>query len=500
MLSEEAIDKNLNLEESTPVPDVAITLKIAIEEMKNNDTIVPLLPPFPLSIIDQFTMGERWRDTDKRKKKELYFAFQPDVEEKKRWKQVGFAKLPHLLTFLRKEYGTLDNFDVVFYREQTPEQFYKANLGNVNIVFVNLSSYLSYGQEIDPKIRRLRVTKYAAKLKREYNKKIPVAFFNKELPSTLSLQLQKSNYAILEEILRDFENGEIDSENETGVSAKQEVTKLIEGSKIGMEIIGRYVKLEPESPKIQIKLLSKILNKMEPEDVEELTNLILNSKVYKFLLKNITKLSSGEQKKIAEKLPEMIKMHNGYEKLKKSLQGFEEKIQEHMDSKTQDEKDIHKYIVNHPWLLGIQYFGRKILSDIDESGNKTGKTTMGGGKRADFIIRRMDGDDICVVIELEEANDKIFRKNSTFSKKVYDGIMQAADYCIEQKMLGYHPKGMAVIGSLPIGKLLKEHKDRLRYLAEEFPNVEILTYDDIIERAKTTLKFFEKSEKEDFGI
>ena len=104
----------------------------------------------------------------------------------------------------------------------------------------------------------------------------------------------------------------------------------------------------------------------------------------------------------------------------------------------------------------------------------------------------VDGFDKCIVIELEEANDPIFNKNGEFSKKVYDGIFQASDYNIEQKFRNFHSKGIAIVGSIKEGKLTDEQKKRFKLLRQEFPNVEILTYEQIIEKAQSTLDFWKE--------
>ena len=139
-------------------------------------------------------------------------------------------------------------------------------------------------------------------------------------------------------------------------------------------------------------------------------------------------------------------------------------------------------------------FGRSINSDIDFEGKRTRDTRI-GRKHADFIIlQRLDGLDKCVVIELEEANDRIFNDDGTISKKVYDGIVQAIDYSLEQKLAEIYSKGIAVIGSLSMTELSKNEKKRLEILSESFTNVEILTYDQIIRKAQATLDFWKRYE------
>jgi hypothetical protein len=77
---------------------------------------------------------------------------------------------------------------------------------------------------------------------------------------------------------------------------------------------------------------------------------------------------------------------------------------------------------------------------------------------------------------------------------VYDGISQAVDYHIEQRSKGYNSKGMAVIGSTLGTRLSTEQKRKLILLKETFHNVDVLTYDDIIEKARNTLHFWKTYE------
>lgn len=179
-----------------------------------------------------------------------------------------------------------------------------------------------------------------------------------------------------------------------------------------------------------------------------------------------------------------------YEKLEKSLKEFKKKVKEHQNAQQKNEKELHALLAKDYWLLGIEYFGKKILSDISPDGKLTGDTRIGKMKHADFIIERMDGLDRCVIIELEEANDPIFRKDGTLSKGVYDGIHQAVDYYIEQRSKGFNSRGIAVIGSTLGTKLTEQQKRKMRLLKETFHNVEVLTYDEIIEKAENTRRFW----------
>jgi len=433
-------------------------------------------------IVDSFCCGANWQYRDKLKKKNIHFAFKPSVEEEKHWKDIGFKKLTHLLMFLKKAHHGLDNFDLVFFRGSHSQDYYTKVEHGKPIISVNIDRYLEYGVELNSALNELKIQKYARKISHEYSEKVPEKFFNGESKKSLIRELKKSNYTILENLIKEFDK--------MSVRQKRDLKRAFEHSKMGTEIIKEYIDLNPEAPKIQLKKFIEVIEKLGEEEVGELLTSILKSKKSRLFIKQLSKLSIKEQNKIFKKLPEMSKMLDRYEKLQVSLREFKKKIKEHKNSPRKDEKDIHKFLAKHYWLLGIEYFDKQIFSDITPEGELTGDTKIGKRKHADFVIERINGLDKCVLIELEEANDLIFNKDGSLSKEVYDGIHQAVDYYIEKKSKNINSKGLAVIGSIMGERLTAEQKKKLILLKETFHNVEVLTYDDIIEKADNTINFW----------
>ncbi len=441
-----------------------------------------------LGIIQSFKVGRLyWRDGKSGyEKKEIDFAFTPTDEEISRWKLNAFPKLSSLLTYLKNKYGSYEAFNLIFFRTTKPKSFYFEDRPTVTNVYVNLESYQKYHSIINPEINSLKISKYFKRIRNEYAKKVPIAFFNNDSPIMLVEDLRKSNYKIIENIIQEYEI--------LGDEEKKDLKTIFEHSKLADDTIKEFEKLTPESPKKQLKIFTKVLDKLSKKEIESLLHSMLKSKSSRSLISSIGGLSTKDQKRISKNLPEMARMYEHYQKLEQGLKEFKKKIKEHVESDNKNEKDIHKLLAKNYWLFGIEYFGREIRSDIDGDGKRTGETNI-GRKRADFIIlQRLNGVDTCVVIEIEEANDKIFNLDGTISKEVYDGIMQAVDYNLEQKFKGTHSKGMAIIGSLKASNLSDDEKKRLNLLSEAFPNVEVLTYDQIIEKAETTLKFWKETE------
>ena len=125
-----------------------------------------------LQIKDYLRMGKDWRFYDDFKEKTLFFTFNPSAEIKDSWESVGFKKLPHLLNYLKKKYGGLEKFDVIFFNEPKPEPYYYMRVpSGLIIIYINILKYLEYGNEINPEINKLKITKYA---------KNKISFYNKQ--------------------------------------------------------------------------------------------------------------------------------------------------------------------------------------------------------------------------------------------------------------------------------------------------------------------------------
>lgn len=60
-------------------------------------------------------------------------------------------------------------------------------------------------------------------------------------------------------------------------------------------------------------------------------------------------------------------------------------------STSKNEKEIHRFLINNYWLLGIEYFKSPIKSQIDELGKRIDKEVLQtDGSRPDIIIYELD--------------------------------------------------------------------------------------------------------------
>jgi hypothetical protein len=317
------------------------------------------------------------------KKKQIGFSFNPSEREKKKWVKDGFPKLSHLLTSLEKKYKNSDNFELILFRSNDGEPFYFQQNEKATNVYVNIDTYLEYGTAINDVIYKLKIVKYAKQITREYSAKVPSAFFTKRPTSELPDKLKSSHYAVIEEIINDVENMP-ESEEKTNL------TKIIIQSNIARKSFEEFNKMSPESASKKLHEFTPALDKLTSKEVEILLNKILNSRISVDFINSVAKLPKEHRNKIAQHLPEMTLMFAKHEKLKKSLKEFKKLIREHSNSSKKDEAEIHQFLINDYWLLGIEYFDKELLSDIDSEKHRTQDTKLAQSrKRPDFIIKRL---------------------------------------------------------------------------------------------------------------
>lgn len=437
-------------------------------------------------VVETINVGSFWGNRyTELQKKPIMFTYHLTKEERMKYEQVGFARLPNLATYLKKKFGGLDKFDLIFFKDfkNEKEPIIIQETSETTNVFINILVFQKYQKTIQPLINKLRVTKYANSVSKEYHQKIPKAFFNNKSPDSLVTDLQKSDYKLLEKWISAFDKMD---ENE-----KLSLSKAVEHSSVGNYLLKKYKIMKPEEPKIISKKFLNVIPELDSEDFKEVIKM-LRTKKGKLFFNFLRTLPQSDTNKIVTKIPEMIRMHDHYEKLKVSLKDFKKMIQRHVASKTKDEKEIHLFLNKNPWLLGIEYFdSKKILSDFDSSGKITGDTKISRRRHADFLVQRLGGYDKCVTIELEEANEKIFNSNGEISSEVYDGINQVISYVILQRSQGQFARGLAIIGYFELEKLSKQEESQWKYLVEEHRSVDVMSYGDIIRKAENALEFWE---------
>jgi hypothetical protein len=461
-----------------------------------------------IKILRKFRIRKKYGFSARFKEKDICLAYDVHPDTLTKWELSGFWKCQRLLTYLEHKHKKLDNFELILFECEEAENFYEIRKDGVINIYLNYPKFVKYCRHIDKFLRKLKVIEYSDELRSLINEKIARGFFENVPIEILEREVETTNFKLIEKILSEFDN--LSDEEKKKLLEKLEHSEM--GSKIIEPIVNKYKNLDPNAPEIQLKLFIGTIDRLGSESTKELLQAIVKSKISTPFIRDILKSLESEpklyhlfvdwlpklslSKKIAllSKLPDMVKLYDRFRKLKRSRDEFKRRIEEEVADTVQKEKEIHQFLIDNYWLLGIEYFNKRLLSDIDETGQRTEETRM-GRLRPDIIIESIDGEeDLFKLIELEAINDKIFNDDGTLSPKVFDGINQVIRYVIETRIEGKYSKGIAVIGSTSGMNLDEKQKTRLILLEESFHNVEIWTYEDILRKANSTIAFFESYE------
>jgi len=152
---------------------------------------------------------------------------------------------------------------------------------------------------------------------------------------------------------------------------------------------------------------------------------------------------------------------------------------------TTTESDVGDIIKDNPPILGLHYISASSEDKIGLNG------------RTDFLIEKTDG--FFDIIELKGPNDNIFTKDPKGHYAVWtaitkDAISQMISYLYkydiyylsqkeETRKDVIYPKGIIVIGRRD-----EEKKKALRIHNHFLSHIEIITYDDLLDQIKTSIK------------
>ena len=166
---------------------------------------------------------------------------------------------------------------------------------------------------------------------------------------------------------------------------------------------------------------------------------------------------------------------------KKSLKDFNEKIKT-----SKKEEELQKFLEKNTWILGFEYDSSKPQKIV-------------GGSRYDFYVERYDG--YADIIEIKKPNDQIFDSKGRLTRVFGKALQQLIEYIDQATYLGnikslskeyslnfLKPKGILIIGRTPNSN----DKEKLENICNYFHNIEVLTYDDLYQKAKTVVTNLEK--------
>jgi len=414
-------------------------------------------------------------------------TFEISDEDREVFETSKISGMKGLLSYLEEKFGGVKNFELIFTKGVSEPRYYI----DENRVCINYDDWFNFFKSISKYIRDFRITRIYEGLASESKKQGIIAYFSDKNVDEVFSYLDNSVYRVIEDFLLEFD--------ELNNAEKKDIVRTIEDSKVGTILANKYRKLDEKSYKLQLKGVLTNIKKLKKSELVDLLNTIYRSKIKSIDSKVVSKLPLDYQSRLFETISKKAKLYSMYSGLKKSLKEFEKLIQKQKSETTKNERTIHAFLAENYWLLGIEYFGHVINTDINKEMSKTGDTYHSDWRiYPDFEIQKVDGSkDVCVVIELEAANDKIFNKNGFLSKQALDGLFQSITYTIYHRVNKDLPtKGIAVLGS--IGKKNSNQIKKFNRLSDMFPNIEILTYEDLLEKGKRVIEFIDKYEKGKF--
>ncbi|EAU55729.1 hypothetical protein AL013_05245 [Mariprofundus ferrooxydans] len=157
-------------------------------------------------------------------------------------------------------------------------------------------------------------------------------------------------------------------------------------------------------------------------------------------------------------------------------------LDELLKAKKRNENKLQSCLTNNPILFGLEY--QKIIP----------KYRLGSEYETDYALERYSG--IIDVLEIESSNLQVFNKNGDPSQYLTHAEQQVMDWLqwiernhpyARESLPGItRPVGFVVIGRS--NKLDKKLKQKLLHRNTMFRgNLEILTFDDVLQKAKTML-------------
>ena len=261
------------------------------------------------------------------------------------------------------------------------------------------------------------------------------------------------------------------------------------------------------SSKKQLAYIKKLLeegakevNWVEELNDKEIKDLINKNKEFKQLKDKSKKQIEHQKETIDELLKQAAKLRE--QKFEINLEEFKKDISElkNLLEDNSREKDLQNWLYEHPWVFGPTY--------IDNSKEEINRI----GNRIDFFMQRYDTFYDIFELKLPSCNLFVGEKDETniqqelsrkfnISADLKDAISQVIGY-LEQfekdKENVYYEKHVDIHkprGIIVIGRSEKDEVRTIKTLNSYFTNIDICTYDNILEMAKNFVKLIENRQK-----
>lgn len=179
-----------------------------------------------------------------------------------------------------------------------------------------------------------------------------------------------------------------------------------------------------------------------------------------------------------------LKTLDPYTDARRSFEQLLKSFADLLDSEPEREEQLQSFLKENPKLLSPSFtqFWPKL---------RIGKHVT------DFVFREAMGD--YVLVEIERSNCLLFKRDGHMTSNLNHALEQVSDWrrYIEDNLLtvqnelglsqiSTNPKGMVVMGRSKT--LTPENRRKITTLENERPKTKILTYDDVLENAKTVVE------------
>jgi len=153
------------------------------------------------------------------------------------------------------------------------------------------------------------------------------------------------------------------------------------------------------------------------------------------------------------------------------------------------EQDLQGFLYAHPWLFGTEYV------------NAQPQVLRGAHSKFDFYLERFNKTND--IVEIKLASDAIVNQDESLSAKVSQAVDQLIEY-MESSQAAAHstvisqeegihelrPRGIVIIGN-DTSVVAKRKLQKWNY---QFAHITILTYQDVLDRAKSVLQHLKSQE------
>lgn len=151
------------------------------------------------------------------------------------------------------------------------------------------------------------------------------------------------------------------------------------------------------------------------------------------------------------------------------------------------EQEMQQFLYDHPWFFGTEYV------------NAEPQKLRGAHSRFDFYLERFNKTND--IVEIKLPSDNIVNSDGSLTAKVSQAVDQLIEY-MESSQAAAHsrvigdeegikelrPRGIVIIGS----DTSKAAREKLMKWNYQFSNITIMTYSDVLDRARSVLDHLRK--------